>query len=567
MVLPAIRVPIEADATGAIKEIDRTGDAITNLGNRAPRATRTTGGLIKGLSGLSSVSRTTRARVQQVSFQLQDIVVQLQAGTSVATTMTQQLPQLAGAFGAVGAAVGVVASLAIPAVAFAFRSLGDDLRDFEDQLDSLKDSMSKLDDATDLLSISVDGLSLRFGEAAPRVRQFAIAQTQLRIDEINRNLANSFSELNSEIDEFTTVVNRTHAPHLNRQYAMVLRNISDEFGVTRQEAKLLNEAFNEISRSATFEEQQVAVQELLDILTALDVPLNKLPVSLQESLLNMIELSTEADNFRMRMEEAAAAANIIGQTTGIPLFEQGFGTDDLLPPMPSEEEDDDSPRTRTGRQPGRGRIQSLIKQLQTEQETIEQFREDGLKLLAQANDKELELIGGREEAKLRLQQEYMDRLRILQEKERQNTLKSTAGLFDALSSLTREGGNELFNISKGFAIAGALINTYEGITEALKLPPPLSYVEAARVAALGFAQVASIRNTRPGSGGSGGSGGVGGGAAATGGEGESPGRTFVNVNLVGEGAIGRGQVRGLIQLINEEIEDGAVLGGIRVSGA
>jgi hypothetical protein len=56
-----------------------------------------------------------------------------------------------------------------------------------------------------------------------------------------------------------------------------------------------------------------------------------------------------------------------------------------------------------------------------------------------------------------------------------------------------------FQDNKAFGIASAVINTAQGITEALKETPPLSYAYAATTAAMGAAQIAAIRSAQPGS--------------------------------------------------------------------
>ena len=630
MVLPAIRVPIEADATGAIREIDRTGDAIANLGNRAPAATRATGGLTNRLRGLGNVSNQTRARIQNTSFQLQDLIVQLQGGTRASTAFAQQLPQLLGGFGALGAVLGVVAGIGIPAAAAAFSSLGGESRDLEEQLEDLEDRVKNYAEASRRANLNTGELAKQFRELTPEITQAARAlaevarrEAQDEIDALTTSLSELFDvggagDQRVRIADFFDVgivlaftdaqresrkeARRLTAEFLNAQRALQsaegdvnaqFRALSRLLRVTQDLSKATDDVSTEenklIGRIARAVEQAglhrdavaeaesetislgEAIQSAQSIASTLVTTTENLADPITDAATAAADLAKNLFESARARAVAIASAGRGGGRGGDPR-QFGFSDADLAllrltggrgfdgtPDLPDLRGGDGEPEDR-------GDIQSLIEQLQTEQEVIEQFREEGLKLLAQANDKELELIGGREEAKLRLQQEYMDRLSALQDRQRQDTIRSTAGLFDALSSLARQGGSELFNISKGFAIAGALINTYEGITEALKLPPPLSYIEAARVGALGFAQVASIRNTRPGGGSFGGSGGV--GAATNGGAaGESPGRTFVNVNLVGEGAIGRGQVRNLIRLINEEIEDGAVLGGIRVSGA
>jgi hypothetical protein len=83
----------------------------------------------------------------------------------------------------------------------------------------------------------------------------------------------------------------------------------------------------------------------------------------------------------------------------------------------------------------------------------------------------------------------------------------------------------VFGEAKGFAIAQALINTYEAFTAALKGPPgpPWSYGIAAAALASGMAQVQNIRSTtKSGGGGGGGGGGASAAAASAGAAGGAP---------------------------------------------
>jgi hypothetical protein len=54
-----------------------------------------------------------------------------------------------------------------------------------------------------------------------------------------------------------------------------------------------------------------------------------------------------------------------------------------------------------------------------------------------------------------------------------------------------------FRVAKAIAYAEAVINTAQGVTAALTLPPPLGFAAAATVAAAGAAQVATIAATEP----------------------------------------------------------------------
>lgn len=78
-------------------------------------------------------------------------------------------------------------------------------------------------------------------------------------------------------------------------------------------------------------------------------------------------------------------------------------------------------------------------------------------------------------------------------------LDSVGGSFDKLaglaeSSLGRQAGayKAAFAITKATALATAIVNTSQAITEALKLPPPTSQIQAGIAAAAGAAEIATI---------------------------------------------------------------------------
>lgn len=78
---------------------------------------------------------------------------------------------------------------------------------------------------------------------------------------------------------------------------------------------------------------------------------------------------------------------------------------------------------------------------------------------------------------------------------RQVTEGEKAAMND-LASTTSQALTTIFEDNKKAAIAGAIINTLQGITKALsQYPPPYSFAMAALQGAMGFAQVAKIRST------------------------------------------------------------------------
>jgi hypothetical protein len=157
------------------------------------------------------------------------------------------------------------------------------------------------------------------------------------------------------------------------------------------------------------------------------------------------------------------------------------------------------------------------------------------------------VVSAQQAAKMKLQLQRQEQAEIL----------NTASL--AASTLTA-----VFGKSKLAAIGSALINTAVGVTKALSAsPPPYNFINAALVAASGAAQIAAIKSTTETGGGS--SGAVsGGGSSGSGSGGDNAPPTPAPRTLFIEGISGAGQfsvaaVRSLIEQINAEVKEGAVL--------
>lgn len=97
-------------------------------------------------------------------------------------------------------------------------------------------------------------------------------------------------------------------------------------------------------------------------------------------------------------------------------------------------------------------------------------------------------------AKTALHDDYIANKKETEENYYVQTAQAAGNLFGALSDLAAQGSAE----QKAFAIAAAIANTFVGVTSALKLTPPASYIAAAATLAQGMAAVARIRSTAPG---------------------------------------------------------------------
>ena len=126
-------------------------------------------GASKGFASLGG------GQIQNVAFQLGDFATQVGAGTSASVALAQQLPQLLGGFGALGAVLGAVVAIGVP-VASAFLAAGDGAKDLDDRLSDLEKSLKAVDDAMALTG--TEGLIERYGSATQAVRDLAAAMAE-----------------------------------------------------------------------------------------------------------------------------------------------------------------------------------------------------------------------------------------------------------------------------------------------------------------------------------------------------------------------------------------------------
>jgi hypothetical protein len=122
---------------------------------------------------------------------------------------------------------------------------------------------------------------------------------------------------------------------------------------------------------------------------------------------------------------------------------------------------------------------------------------------------------------------------------------------------------QMFQGSKPIAAAQALINTFVGITEALKLPFPANLAAAAKVAVQGFAAVKGIQSARPSGGAITAGAGGGGAGAASGGAAPAQPSQRIDINLVGD-TFGRNSIEALFDQINAGLKGGRALEGIAI---
>ena len=236
-------------------------------------------------------------------------------------------------------------------------------------------------------------------------------------------------------------------------------------------------------------------------------------------------------------------------------------------------------------------LDSVDKYLEDYKASTQTSAEDQLALLQQQHDDRLfniedafqgELIIAEEAATRRTQLEKATAAQ--EDKIQRASMRSKLNIaqqgFSALMSLGQGRSRLLFEIGKAGAIGTAIVDAYLAYNEAMSNPPgpPYTIPIAAAAIAGGLASVAAIASTSYGSGATGGGAPtVAAGTAPTPvattpqppqvqAPAQAPARTRIAINLGDEeGLISKNSVRKLIERINQEIEDGVILGGVSVA--
>lgn len=204
-----------------------------------------------------------------------------------------------------------------------------------------------------------------------------------------------------------------------------------------------------------------------------------------------------------------------------------------------------------------GRLEALMAGLQTEDELIAEWYDQGHQTLLDARAQGLLSEQEYMEHREKLEEEHQRRLNSIREAGAMTGLDATKSIFGSLLSAAQSGGDRLIGLQKGISAALAAINVYEGITKALTLPFPQSLVAAAQVAAQGFAAISQMQSVSRGSTGS--------GAATAGGGAASAGATQqFNISFQGEAIrtdVARSGLRELFGMIEEGQRQGFQIRG------
>jgi len=201
--------------------------------------------------------------------------------------------------------------------------------------------------------------------------------------------------------------------------------------------------------------------------------------------------------------------------------------------------------------------QALFKETSTEMEILQEKLATRQAILDEAFAQGILKEQEHKEQLLLLEESYQNERNKITQKAEDFRLATVAGTFGAIAGVMQSSGKKMIGIAKVFGATEALINAYRAYNAVLAdptLPWWARIPKAVAVLGAGLQMVNAIR-------GAGSGGGRGGGGAATSGGETAPAPVSRNVaiSLAGGDMFSRDQVVGLINQINEAVEDGAVV--------
>jgi hypothetical protein len=129
---------------------------------------------------------------------------------------------------------------------------------------------------------------------------------------------------------------------------------------------------------------------------------------------------------------------------------------------------------------------------------IEMAENAGMEIFELAKQLKAQEIGEEEAyemARLNIRAKYAQRMAEIEQRSAKQVQANQREIIDATLALTRNALGAIFGEGKAVATAQAIIDTLAGMNAALRLPPPLNWINAAAVGAAGFANVRKIQQT------------------------------------------------------------------------
>ena len=255
---------------------------------------------------------------QQVGYQVQDMIAQIQGGTSAFVAIGQQGSQLAGAFGPGGALIGAVIALGAAVAGTLVKSLGGakvSAEELQASTKTLDDVLQKNKDGTYELSDSFVELANNIDTASQAQAKFYEAQSAtVTQTEASKE---AIMDLVDSLDTWTngSAIGAQRSLELGQQTSSLtgyIEDLSSKFGITNEEATTLVPLLAAVQKNASPENIKALSDEtarLNDKYQGTNGELVKFNGELFKNIGNLQEAAAKSDTLSVSQDKLATATN------------------------------------------------------------------------------------------------------------------------------------------------------------------------------------------------------------------------------------------------------------------
>lgn len=238
---------------GAEQSAKQLDDFATSAGKADTSATKMSSSVDKATPKLKGFG----TGAQQIGYQVQDMIVQIQGGTSAFVAIGQQGSQLAGAFGPGGAVIGAIIALSAAVGGTLVKSLGGakvSAEELQTSTKTLDDVLQKNKDGTYELSDSFVELANNIDTASQAQAKFYEAQSATVTQ--TEGAKEAITDLVDSLDTWTngSAIGAQRSLELGQNTSSLtgyIEDLASKFGITNQEAETLVPLLAAVQKNAS----------------------------------------------------------------------------------------------------------------------------------------------------------------------------------------------------------------------------------------------------------------------------------------------------------------------------
>lgn len=539
--LAALNVKITGDASALKAAVAAAQGDLGKLAAAANAAGLKVTGLGNKFTGAGAAAGNFSNVARGAAQQLSQVGQQTMATGNFIQALAIQLPDLGLAFGAVGAAVGLVGGIALPLLVGALIGGSGGALSFADAMDAANAAMEDADRLAGLVSGDISAIGDAYGVLTPQIWSLIEAQRQVGFAELSQSadgLVKSLGNLYSHSALYGSAgeqlagaldLGAKSAEHfaltleylksdltLDQQIAQVSA-IRQEFEATVGPVGSMTAAQREFYlKLVDAENALVKVHRRTVELSGATATVSRAFESAKKALSDMVAAQpgtgwlspaiSQAEKLAAKLWDAANAAASIksisasasgmgGGITGAPSVSTGPASGSGSIRIPSSD---------AGAGAGAGGVNPIVSELETLQQSLVGQEQAQIESFA----RQQEVLRSALEQRLITQQEYAALMEASQRQHAETMegidvwrygsgLAKAEAFFGGMADALAAGNEKMQKVSQSFAAVEALINAWRAYSQTLadpSLPFATKFLAAAKVLAAGMGAVNAIRN-------------------------------------------------------------------------